>query len=109
MTPFTDSSCITRIHPVTTPAGRLLVLEPIIRSEWHSKASPVEKRVADIASCSAQSLLKQDYKDDISLEDAKALALKIMSKTMDSTKLGSEKRELFNQVVIGGASILRST
>jgi 20S proteasome subunit alpha 3 len=42
---------------------------------------------------SAQSLLKQDYKDDMSLEDAKALALKIMSKTMDSTKLGSEKRE----------------
>lgn len=41
----------------------------------------------------AQSLLKQDYKDDISLEDAKALALKIMSKTMDSTKLGSEKLE----------------
>lgn len=29
----------------------------------------------------------------MSLEDAKALALKIMSKTMDSTKLGSEKRE----------------
>jgi 20S proteasome subunit alpha 3 len=42
---------------------------------------------------SAQSLLKQDYKDDMSLEDAKALALKIMSKTMDSTKLGSEKRK----------------
>ncbi|KAI5450869.1 Proteasome subunit alpha type-3 [Naganishia albida] len=41
----------------------------------------------------AQSLLKQDYKDDMSLEDAKALALKIMSKTMDSTKLGSEKLE----------------
>ena len=44
---------------------------------------------------SAQSLLKQDYKDEITLEEAKALALKIMSKTMDSTKLGSEKRELF--------------
>lgn len=29
----------------------------------------------------------------MSLEDAKALALKIMSKTMDSTKLGSEKRK----------------
>ncbi|KAH8081490.1 putative proteasome subunit alpha type 4 [Filobasidium floriforme] len=41
----------------------------------------------------AQSLLKQDYKDEITLEEAKALALKIMSKTMDSTKLGSEKLE----------------
>ena len=42
---------------------------------------------------SATSLLKQDYKDDLSLEDAQALCLKVMSKTMDSTKLGSEKRE----------------
>ncbi|KAJ9094992.1 hypothetical protein QFC21_005785 [Naganishia friedmannii] len=44
-------------------------------------------------SSNAQSLLKQDYKDDITLEEAKALALKVMSKTMDSTKLGSEKLE----------------
>lgn len=42
----------------------------------------------------ATSLLKQDYKDDLSLEDARQLCLKVMSKTMDSTKLGSEKREL---------------
>ena len=47
-----------------------------------------------ILAFSAQSLLKQDYKDEITLEEAKALALKIMSKTMDSTKLGSEKRKL---------------
>jgi 20S proteasome alpha/beta subunit len=39
----------------------------------------------------AQSLLKQEYKDDISLDDAIALALKVMSKTMDSTTLGSDK------------------
>lgn len=42
---------------------------------------------------SAASLLKQDYKDDITLEEAKSLCLKTMSKTMDSTKLSSEKRE----------------
>lgn len=42
---------------------------------------------------SAASLLKQDYKDDITLDEAKALCLKTMSKTMDSTKLSSEKRE----------------
>ena len=40
----------------------------------------------------AQSLLKQEYKDDISVEDAAALVLRVMSKTMDSTTLGSEKR-----------------
>ena len=40
----------------------------------------------------ATSLLKQDYKEDISVEDAIELVLKVMSKTMDSTTLGSEKR-----------------
>ncbi|GMG44383.1 unnamed protein product [Ambrosiozyma monospora] len=42
---------------------------------------------------SAQTLLKQDYKDDITLKDAKELALKVLSKTTDSTKLTSEKVE----------------
>ncbi len=42
---------------------------------------------------SAASLLKQDYKDDLTLEDARSLCLKVMSKTMDSTRLGSDKRE----------------
>lgn len=41
----------------------------------------------------ATSLLKQDYKEDISVEDAIELVLKVMSKTMDSTTLGSEKRK----------------
>lgn len=42
----------------------------------------------------AQSLLKQEYKDDILVKDAIGLVLRTMSKTMDSTTLGSEKREL---------------
>ncbi|CAG8607421.1 5964_t:CDS:2 [Rhizophagus irregularis] len=42
---------------------------------------------------SAQSLLKQDYKDDITLKEAKELAAKVLSKTMDSTTLSSEKLE----------------
>ncbi|KAI7886669.1 proteasome subunit alpha type-4 [Lichtheimia hyalospora FSU 10163] len=41
----------------------------------------------------AQSILKQDYKDDMNVEDAKALAIKVLSKTMDSTTLNSEKLE----------------
>ncbi|PPQ92976.1 hypothetical protein CVT25_000177 [Psilocybe cyanescens] len=41
----------------------------------------------------AQSLLKQEYKDDISVKDAVGLVLRTMSKTMDSTTLGSEKLE----------------
>jgi 20S proteasome subunit alpha 3 len=43
----------------------------------------------------AQSLLKQEYKDDIEVKDAIGLVLRIMSKTMDSTTLGSEEREFF--------------
>ncbi|ODV85326.1 hypothetical protein CANARDRAFT_199484 [[Candida] arabinofermentans NRRL YB-2248] len=42
---------------------------------------------------SAQTLLKQDYKDDLTLEEAKQLALKVLSKTTDSNKLTSEKVE----------------
>ena len=40
----------------------------------------------------AQSLLKQEYKDDISVDDAVELVIRVMSKTMDSTTLSSEKR-----------------
>ena len=42
---------------------------------------------------SAQSLLKQDYKEECSLREACGLAVKVLSKTMDSTKLSSEKIE----------------
>lgn len=40
---------------------------------------------------SASSLLKQDYKEDCTLEEACGTAVKVLSKTMDSTKLSSEK------------------
>lgn len=40
---------------------------------------------------SAQSLLKQDYKEDCDLTEACGTAVKVLSKTMDSTKLSSEK------------------
>lgn len=42
---------------------------------------------------SAQTLLKQDYKDDLNLKGACDLALKVLSKTMDSTTLTSQKLE----------------
>ncbi|GAA5974050.1 hypothetical protein JCM11641_008234 [Rhodosporidiobolus odoratus] len=42
----------------------------------------------------AQTLLRQDYRDDIGLQEAIGLALKVLSKTMDSTSLDSEKLEL---------------
>ncbi|ODV97634.1 hypothetical protein PACTADRAFT_146 [Pachysolen tannophilus NRRL Y-2460] len=43
---------------------------------------------------SAQTLLKKDYKDDLSLKEAQELALKVLGKTMDSSKLNSEKIEI---------------
>ena len=42
---------------------------------------------------SAQSLLKQDYKEDMSLSEACGLAVKVLSKTMDSSKLTADKSE----------------
>lgn len=44
---------------------------------------------------SATSLLKQDYKETMTVKEATKLCLKVMSKTMDTTKLGSEKRTLY--------------
>lgn len=41
----------------------------------------------------AQTLLKKDYKDDLLLKDACELAVKVLSKTMDSANLNSEKLE----------------
>lgn len=41
----------------------------------------------------AQTLLKQDYKGEITLDEASELALKVLSKTMDTTTLTSEKIE----------------
>lgn len=43
---------------------------------------------------SAQSLLKQEYKEDMSLEEASALTVKVLKKTMENTALSSEKLEI---------------
>lgn len=42
----------------------------------------------------AQSILKQDYSEEVDLDGAIQLALKVLSKTMDSTTLSPEKMEL---------------
>lgn len=41
----------------------------------------------------AQSILKSDYKEDMSLEDAKLLVIKVMSKSLDTLSLSAEKLE----------------
>lgn len=41
----------------------------------------------------AQSILKQDYKDDMTLDEALMLAVKVLTKTMDSTTLSADKLE----------------
>jgi len=42
----------------------------------------------------AVSMLKQEFKDGITLQDAKALSIKILAKTLDTTKLSPEKLEI---------------
>merc|ERR1712216_132731 len=44
-------------------------------------------------SSSAQSILKQDYRDDLDLHGALLLAIKVLSKSMDSTQLTPDKLE----------------
>ena len=48
-------------------------------------------------------MLKQEYKDDIEVKDAIGLVLRTMSKTMDSTTLGSEKRACCHSTVRFGS------
>lgn len=45
-------------------------------------------------STAASSILKSDYKDDLNLNDALALAIKVLTKTMDSATLSPDKLEL---------------
>ncbi|KAK3279011.1 protein with putative role during mitosis [Cymbomonas tetramitiformis] len=42
----------------------------------------------------AQSILRQDYKEDISMDEALKLVVKVLNKTMDSTALTADKLEL---------------
>lgn len=42
----------------------------------------------------ATNILKQDYNEDMALPDAVKLAIKVLSKTMDSTSLSTDKVEL---------------
>ena len=44
-------------------------------------------------SSSAQSILKQDYKEDMDLHASLLLAIKVLSKSMDSTQLTPDKLE----------------
>ena len=51
-------------------------------------------RTAGANSSGAQSILKADYREDSSLDEALRLAVKVLSKTMDATQLSGDKLEL---------------
>ncbi|KAJ3145688.1 protein with putative role during mitosis [Geranomyces variabilis] len=57
-------------------------------------------------SSAAQSILKQDYKEEITLKEAKSLAVKILNKTMDTTNMGSEKLEFATLSVSAGGKVV---
>jgi 20S proteasome subunit alpha 3 len=51
----------------------------------------------------AQSILKQDYKEEMTLQEAKGLACKVLSKTMDTTQISSDKR-MYSENLANGDS-----
>jgi 20S proteasome subunit alpha 3 len=51
-------------------------------------------RRAGANSTAAQSILKADYREDLTLDEALRLAVKVLSKTMDATLLSGDKLEL---------------
>lgn len=59
-------------------------------------------------SSSAVSMLKQEYKDDLNLNQALKLAVKVLSKTLDTNKLSSEKVEVATLTRKDGKTVLRS-
>eukprot|EP00873_Tetraselmis_striata_P044819 jgi/Tetstr1/465083/TSEL_009811.t1 len=54
----------------------------------------------------AQNILKQDYKEDCTMEEARKLAIKVLSKTMDSTSLTPDKLEM-STVTLGAEGGVR--
>eukprot|EP01101_Sappina_pedata_P010619 TRINITY_DN6738_c0_g1_i1.p2 TRINITY_DN6738_c0_g1~~TRINITY_DN6738_c0_g1_i1.p2 ORF type:complete len:256 (-),score=114.92 TRINITY_DN6738_c0_g1_i1:147-914(-) len=52
---------------------------------------------------SAQSILKQEYTEEISLQDGLKLAMKVLSKTMDSSSLNAEKLEFSTLTIKNGS------
>lgn len=56
----------------------------------------------------AVSILKQDYKDEITLEQALDLAVKVLSKTLDTAKLTADKVEIATLTRVNGKTIIRN-
>lgn len=56
----------------------------------------------------AVSILKQDYKDDITLEKALDLAIKVLSKTLDMTKLTADKVEIATLTRVDDKTIIKN-
>lgn len=56
----------------------------------------------------AVSILKQDYKDDITLDKALDLAIKVLSKTLDMTKLTADKVEIATLTRVDGKTVIKN-
>jgi len=56
---------------------------------------------------SAQSMLRTEYRDTFTLKNALALAVKVLSKTMDSTTLNSEKLEFGVVTLVNNKVVFR--
>ncbi|ODM94466.1 Proteasome subunit alpha type-4 [Orchesella cincta] len=54
----------------------------------------------------AISMLKQEYKEVVTLEEAKALVVKILSKTLDTAKLSPEKLEIATLTRVKDSTIM---
>ncbi|KAJ3320764.1 protein with putative role during mitosis [Boothiomyces sp. JEL0866] len=58
-------------------------------------------------SSNGNSMLKTDYKEDCSLDEAKSLAIKILAKTMDGTSLTNEKLEFATIAMENGKIVFK--
>ncbi len=74
-------------RPATRVRGRSAACAP-------DRRPPARAGAPGANSSAAQSILKADYREDLSLDEALRLAVKVLSKTMDATLLSADKLEL---------------
>ncbi|KAK1633064.1 hypothetical protein QYE76_007379 [Lolium multiflorum] len=90
--------------PASTPSATCsptrslepIAVEQLVQSLCDTKHGYTQWKAAAIEANSqaSQSMLKKNYRGGISREDAVVLALKVLNKIMDSTRLTLEKLEL---------------
>ncbi|KAF3645113.1 Proteasome subunit alpha type-4-2 [Capsicum annuum] len=82
--------------------ANILINTAMVQAQRYTFSYQEPMPVEQLVQSTAQSILTQDYKDDITREEAVQIALKVLSKTLDNTSLTSKKLELVEVFLSNG-------